>query len=170
MYSCAYRKSPTSVVRGFTLLEMALTLTIIGMLTAVAVPSYFGFITGERAGAAARRITTDLATAQRRARTTSQSQTVRFSPAASTYRLVGMPDPDNSAMDYIVHLTDPPYEASIVSVDLGGDYILVYDGYGTPDSGGTIVLHVGRQQRTITIDASGTAPPTPPIQKAIYAQ
>jgi hypothetical protein len=37
-------------------------------------------------------------------------------------------------------------------VDLGGDATLVYDGYGNPDSAGTIVIQLGQYTKRITID------------------
>ena len=150
---------------AFTLLEVALVLIILGILSAIAVPRYGNFVAGQRADAAARRITTDLAFAQRHARVTSQSQTVSFYPTVDVYRFMGMPDPDNSGSDYAVQLAKEPYQASIVSADFGGDADLVFDGYGALDSGGTVVIRVGNYQRTITVDSSGTGIPEELVEK-----
>ena len=72
MYRSGCATSLPRSKNAFTLLEVALVLTIIGILSAIAVPRYANFVAGQRADATARRITTDLAFAQRHARVTSQ--------------------------------------------------------------------------------------------------
>ena len=46
-----------------------------------------------------------------------------------------------------------PYETSITSINLGGDTDVVFDGYGIPDSGGSVTLRLGDTARRVAIDA-----------------
>ena len=127
------------------------------MFAGVAVPRYANSLALQRTDAAVRRIVADLNLVQRRARLTGKQQTVTFDVAGDTYSVGDLQDPDHPANPYVVNLSKPPYDAAIVSVDFGGDTALVFDGYGTPDSGGSIVIEVGRYQQTITLSDADLA-------------
>jgi prepilin-type N-terminal cleavage/methylation domain-containing protein len=146
------RENTTTPRRAFTLVEAVLVTAIIGILASIALPHYAGFVAREQVQAAARRIVTDLTLAQRQARITSASQTVVFDPVAGTYTLANLKDPDRHNLTYLVSLKDEPYRAGIVSASFGGDATIIYDGYGAPDSNGTIVIAVGGYRQTITVD------------------
>ncbi len=137
---------------AFSMLELTVVLFVIGVLAAMAAPRYANFVAERHVEAAANRIAIDLAFAQRLARFSSTAQRINFNPAANTYVLVGVQDPDHPARAYAVRLADEPYEATLVSAELGGDDRVVFDGYGMPDSDGTIVIRAGTRQKTITLD------------------
>jgi type II secretory pathway pseudopilin PulG len=140
--------------RGFSYAEIAIVALILGIMAAAAVPKYADALVRMRLDAAARRIAADLATAQAQARAGSARQTIAFTvpPAGICYQIVGMKDPDRPASTYTVNLAEPPYQITLNSVDLGGDATLIYNGYGIPDSGGTIVIQAGQYTKRITID------------------
>lgn len=139
--------------RTFSLIELIFVLAIIGILTALAVPRFGSSIAFQRADMAADRIVADLSLARERAVTTSSSLTVQFKPGSNAYALQGMQHLDRSGDAYDVDLSAEPYEATLVSADFGGDTEVVFDGYGVPDSGGTVIIQVGGETRTITLDA-----------------
>ena len=74
-----------------------------------------------------------------------------FDVATNSYRLVGMTDPDRSATEYRVSLSEEPYSANIVSASFGGDAEIIFDGWGAPDSGGSVLVQVGNHQKTIDV-------------------
>lgn len=128
--------------RGFTLLELVIVMTLLAIIGGIAMPRYTASLAHHRAEAAARRIAADLAYLRQQARFTSSSKTIAFDLATHQY----------SGSITTVSLGDDPYKAVILSVDFGGDAEIVFDGYGIPDSGGTVLIQAGHRQKTITLD------------------
>ena len=145
-------QSRSCFLRGFSLVERVLVLVLIGILRAIAVPRFSNSIALHRVDAAARRIQVDLSLARRHAKVVTTSQTVSFDTATNSYRLVGMTDPDHSAAEYKVALSEEPYNATIVSANFDGDEEIIFDGWGVPDSGGSVLVQVGSHQKTIDVD------------------
>ena len=142
----------SSSLRGFSLAEVACVLVIIGILSAIAVPRFSNSIALQHVDAAARRVRADLSLARRHAKIATTSQTVSFDSAMNSYRLVGMADPDHPAAEYKVELSEEPYNATIVSANFDGDEEIIFDGWGVPDSGGSVIVQVGSHQKTIDVD------------------
>ncbi len=152
---------------GFTLIELATVVIVMGVIATIAVPRFSSFIAVQRLDAASRRIMVDLARAQRDARFTGTSRTVTFNVAGDRYRLWSLNSIDDPTANYVVLLGDEPYGIDIVSASLGGDMNVIFDGYGVPDSGGTVVIGVGTLQKTITLDAeTGRSVGTPTVSNA----
>jgi prepilin-type N-terminal cleavage/methylation domain-containing protein len=150
-------KAPrSSSARAFTLVELVVVLVVLGVLAGIAVPRYANFHAHQRVRAAAGRVYADLALAQRQAKFSSSNQTVTFDTAADSYTLDGMPHPDFSGIDYTVRLSQPPYEVTIVSAAFGEDKQLVFNGFGEPDSSGSLVLQVGDYQETINVSGEAS--------------
>jgi prepilin-type N-terminal cleavage/methylation domain-containing protein len=142
------------VCGGFSLIELVMVVAIVAILAAMAVPRFANSLAHRRVEAAARRIVADLALAQRRAVAASASQKVSFDVVANGYLLDGVQHLDHPDAKYFVALSDDPYGATLVKVDLGAtdSEEIVFDGYGVPDSGGTIVVEAGGNQKTVAVD------------------
>ena len=137
---------------GFSLMELALVTAIVATLAAIAVPRYAQATSRYRADAAARRIAADLSLAQSRARTSSRSQTVSFSPYTNSYQIHWTAGLDRSTEPYVVNLSDPPYHATLIEAELAGDEAIVFDGWGIPDGDGMIVVRAGNVKKCIVIN------------------
>jgi len=74
-------------------------------------------------------------------------------PATDSYALHDVPDPDHPSTVYHVVVSAAPYHADLVAADFGGDGEVVFDGYGMPDSGGSVVVQVGDYQRVVVVEA-----------------
>jgi len=143
---------------GFSLLELVVVMVIVAILASIVTPRYGKAIARYRTTAAARKVAADLTFARKRARISSTSQAVNFDVANDGYQLPGVTDMKTSAENYSVILSSAPYKARIVSASFDGDENVTFDGYGVPDSGGTVVVAVGDSSKTILLDAdSGKA-------------
>ena len=143
---------------AFTLLELVLVIAIVATLAAIAVPKYARAICRYRAEMAGRRIVADLDLVRHNARFTGSSRTVTFRTAGNRYEIPDLPDINNPALPYTVHLGDEPYLAELVSVDFNTTSSVVFDAYGRPDSGGKIVVRSGQTTQTVLVNAdSGEA-------------
>jgi prepilin-type N-terminal cleavage/methylation domain-containing protein len=138
---------------GFSLLEMAIVVMILGILTSIATPMYFHALARGRVDAASRKIIADLAMVKSAAEVSSSARTIQFSSVNDGYTAVGVQDFDRPLSEYQLRVGSAPYWTNLVSVDFGGNESLVFDGFGRPDSAGTIVLQSGNLQRTIVVDA-----------------
>lgn len=147
---------------AFTLLELLLVLAIVAVLAAVAAPRYGRASARYRADLAARRIAADLCLAQSCAKAASASRTVSFSQQTESYQLLSITSPDGQAGDYTVCLSAEPYRADLVSADFGGGSTqVVFNGWGLPANGGTVVVAAGSEQRTVVIDGQTAGISTP---------
>ena len=145
---------PATSRRAFTMVELVIVVLIVGILAAVAVPRFADSLIYYRAEAAAQRIKADLKLARQHAITSSSTQPVVFSTASSAYTLSGVPHLDHPSMDYEVRLSEPPYHASLVTVDFGGDALVEFDHFGTADTDGQVLVAAGAYQRVITLTAA----------------
>jgi type II secretory pathway pseudopilin PulG len=131
-----------------------LVLAIMAIVTAMAVPRYSSSISRYRADAAARRIASDLEMAQSRAYSRNTMQSVIFSIGSNSYEVVGISDLNHPAQPYVVRLNEPPYSATLKAVNFGGESTVSFDAFGQPMNAGSVVVSVGSEQRTVTLDPS----------------
>ncbi len=133
--------------------ELAVVLVITAIISAMVIPRYGSSLSLRRVEGAARRIVADLGLAQRHAKATNGSVTVRFVPNSARYRLEGVTDIDTGAANYDVYLAEEPYGIGMTFADFGGSDFVIFDVFGVPNSGGSVIIKSGNHARTITLDA-----------------
>ncbi|MEM8945430.1 MAG: GspH/FimT family pseudopilin [Planctomycetota bacterium] len=142
--------------RGMTVIELSITVLVMGILAAVVAPSYVAAINRYRVDLAASRIVADLRFAQAESQRIGQTRTVQFDVSNDRYTLVDVADIDNSASTYVVELVDDPFLASLVSASFGFSANVSFDMFGRPDSSGAVVVQAGGIQKTVDLTADGT--------------
>jgi prepilin-type N-terminal cleavage/methylation domain-containing protein len=139
--------------RAFTLTEVTLVAVIISIISAIAIPRFGASLARYRAERASCRLKADLLLARDKAIHQGRAFTVSFiTGTASSYTLIGLRDPDRSTADTTVILSREPYLTTLGSLSVGPDTSIIFDGFGIPDSAGSMVLSVGSATRTLTID------------------
>jgi Tfp pilus assembly protein FimT len=138
--------------RGFTLVDVAIAVLIMGLVAATAVPRFGDAVNRHRALSTARRIQSDLERARRHAISASRDVVVRFDPAADTYGIPALSHLNDSQQTWTVALSDYPYVANLASADFGGDAAVVFNLHGVPDSGGVIAVSAGRWREELRLD------------------
>lgn len=137
--------------RAFTIFEMVVVLLIMGIFTAVTAPTFFDSMLFHRVESAARRVKADLELARTQARLTSSNQSITF--LSSTYTISNSKHLDKSGSAYYVDLTKQPYLLDSATANFSNVATVSFDGYGTPSSGGTVVLKAKLHTCTVTLDA-----------------
>ena len=151
---------------GFSLVELALIITIIGVLSVIAFPKIGNIIEDVREKAVSERIVADINYIRNYAISRHDTTWLVVEPAGNRYALFTGPsagvrtiiaDPETSATDTLDLDTDYP-GVSITSASFGGGSEVSFNYWGTPSNGGSIVLN----SRTITLVAeTGMAYETP---------
>lgn len=144
--------------RGFSLVELLIAVATLAIVSAVVAPRYASSMANYRAGAAGRRVAGDIALAQASARAGSASRRVSFDPDNGRYTIEGVTAADAlpgtpRGVNTVVRLAGEPYRAKLISADFGGRAAITFDGFGKPDSGGTVVLVAGGRSVTVKVAA-----------------
>jgi len=137
---------------AFTLAELAIVLLIMSVFTAVAAPAFLDSLLFHRVESAARRVKTDLELARHSARLKSASRSVAFT--GSSYTLPGIKSLDDPTAVYTVDLAASPFELDSLVADFNNTTMVSFDGYGTPSSGGTVILTAKAHQATVTLNTT----------------
>lgn len=144
---------PSPKPKAFTLMEIVLCLAILIVLAAIALPRFGLSAVRYQADLAAQRIVTDLELAQQAAKSCGTSKTIEFYPDDDQYQIDGVTLLSGNQGSYRVTLNHEPYYTDLASVTFGSGTTLVFNGWGLPDAGGSIVLTTGTETRTLHVDS-----------------
>lgn len=190
---------------GFSLVELAVVLVVLGALAAIAVPRMASSAVHARLQGAGREVAAIITAVRDEAKSSSTTVAVRFDASGGNV-VASVVDPDTkqpievnasdlaaavdesaanddavpkmtadstdtsrkaaflklqksissvrrSAVTTTYIITELPDNVRIISANLGGDDVVIFRGHGEPDSGGTVVLGIGNNRLTVTIDA-----------------
>ena len=140
-------------VLGLSLVELIVAMVVIASLAGIAVPRYQNSLMRYRVERAAQRLIADFDLVRSQTRTLGDSRVLVFSTGTERYGIRKITGFNTYEENYIVDLAVTPYHIDIVSADFGGNTTVTFDGYGVPDSGGTVVLKAGGVEKTVTLNA-----------------
>jgi type IV fimbrial biogenesis protein FimT len=135
------------------LLELVVVISILAILAALAAPRYTLAIQRYRLEMAANRVAADIRLAKSYARAKGSTATISFAISNSSYSIAGLTSTERRGEAFGVDLSRDPFGVSIQSADFAGTNTLTIKGFGTPSSGGTVLLRLGDQTKTISVSA-----------------
>lgn len=149
---CLRRAAPTSAQSGFTLLELLMVLIIIGILSAIASPSWIAFTNRQRVNAANDAVLRALQQAQREAKRTKLSYSVSFMSVQEQPKVV-------------IHPAEVMPDESLRWTNLGEDIalqpgqVLIYTNIDKPNQvNSDASASLAATAKTITFDYTGALP------------
>lgn len=142
---------------AFSLLELTITVLVIGVLASAAAPSYISAIRSHRLDLATRRIAADIQFAEAEAIRTNSDVRVRYEPAQERYAVYTVDTVGVETKFLSVELSQAYPGVTLQTVDAGGDEVLDIDIYGHPDSDIQVVLAVASEIRTLEVASNGAA-------------
>ncbi|MEZ6048368.1 MAG: prepilin-type N-terminal cleavage/methylation domain-containing protein [Planctomycetaceae bacterium] len=138
---------------GFTLVDLVLTIVIIGILSAVALPRFTQAIETQRVRAAAQRLKADLELAGRYARANNKSETISFNTVDSSYSFSSFKDINHPSEVYTIWLNQSPYNVTIDSLSPSSNTSITFNAFGIPDRGVEITIANGAYTKTVSLEA-----------------
>ncbi|MFN0195847.1 MAG: Tfp pilus assembly protein FimT/FimU [Planctomycetaceae bacterium] len=154
LYSSALGNSRTANRSGVTLIDMACTTLLIGVMAAVAVPRLSSSINYYRIESASKQIASEIEMVRRYAKATGKNQSVTFDLALNKITMSAMADMDHPASYRSVSLNNLNGTVTLVSASFGGIPTLTFDMHGKPVNGGTIQILSGGTVKYIVVNGT----------------
>jgi type IV fimbrial biogenesis protein FimT len=129
--------------RGFTLVELMVIIGVIGLIAAIGVPTFNGYLRANILDTTADRVASDMALA--RTLSVSQGQVFQFIGTAAGYQII-----DSSDASII---RDRTFEGT---VQLDADYTVNFYPWGAADTS-TLTLDTGAEARRVLVLPTGIA-------------
>ena len=145
---------------GVSLLEMTCCTLFLGIIAAIATPSYIASLDRYRVEMAVKRMSNDLQLTQCSARQTNSTKTIQFTLSDSAYTMVGINSLNRASASYSVRLADSPYEVRMVRLvdstqpTLSPTSVTVaFNRFGLPDRGVTVTVGSGSRTQLVQVAA-----------------
>lgn len=160
--------STSRTARAFTLIELIMVVLIMGIIGAILVPAISGTHDAQCA-AASRVLTATLELAQGMSMSRQAEVAVVFSEELQRFKvalveeqnlddfagLTALEHPEKPGMAYEVQLAVEQQLRSleILAVNFGGQRYVIFDSFGSPHSGGEILLRAGEVQYRLQVES-----------------
>ena len=143
---------------GVSLIELVISILVLGILAAVASPVYSTSLLKYRVELAAQRITQDVVHAQRTAQNINANCTITFDLNSDSYSISGLKSLDRASDAYTIAVNSSPYNVDIVTLATASQpstalttVAVDFSRFGMPDQGASITVRAGTFEKRIDI-------------------
>lgn len=137
---------------GVTLVELVITMAILALVSAIALPRFAALMNRQRLDLASRRLAEDLRMARQQAIISKADRSVTFDLALQRYTLSNVYLMSGNRLVPPVFLNADPYNGvRLTSAGFEGQPTVTFNRLGVPTAAGSVVLSNGSTQATITV-------------------
>lgn len=146
--------------KGFTLVELIITMVIIAIISVIAIPKMYSHYVSNKISSAAKIMLADIRYAQSKAMAEHDSTWVEFDESQNLYKLYSGATKATRTLDFntfenssfIRYLDQGDFKNVVITdLNIGDDNEIAFDWFGNTSNSGTIVLN---NSTTITVEYS----------------
>ncbi len=149
--------------RAFSMFELVIVITIIGIVATIAIPKFADAGSGRRLSAAKKTLLEDIELAKLRARSTSKMHLIKFYPEKNMYILVEGIDINRESVIVKRDFSGSPYTLNLVKTSLGKEGTAAITVYGDVSPAFTVGLQNQGSDIEIAIDGVEDVGVTPVV-------
>lgn len=151
-------KMKGSLRQGVSFIEFTISVLILGILAAIAMPVYSKSVLRYRADVSAQRIAQDINRTQCIARQSNSSRTISFTLSDHSYTISGVNSMERTSQPYRVSLSEQPYQTAFTSLTTAAQpttqlasVSVSFNRFGMPDQGISVLIGAGTIQKRVDV-------------------